>query len=249
MAEFLIRHGPNGSWEPGLLLVGLFTTLRAGFWTLLLSLLLGSIFGAIGSSRSLAARIPCQMYVNLARNTPPLVILFCIYFFAGNIIPLNGAENALREAPAWFQEIFSHIFASPSQMDRMIAAVIALGLYQGAYATEIVRSGLESVPRGQWDAAFALGFGKIDTLRMVIAPQAVRLMLPPLTSQGINTFKETALVSLISLPDLIFQSLEIMAISSMTFEIWIAAAAIYLVICSCCAFIGGMIEKKYSFNT
>lgn len=247
LGEFLLRRGEMGEWEPGLLLTGLFTTLRAGFWTLVFSLPLGVAVGCLGSGRGLPARLFCQIYVNLARNTPPLVLLFCVYFFAGNLLPLEAIQEALRQMSPWLKDIFSAIFAPLGQVDRMLAAVLALGLYQGAYVAEIARSGLESVPRGQRDAALALGFSPLAALRLVVLPQAARLILPPLTGQAITTFKDTALISLISLPDLVFQSLEIMAVSSMTFEIWIASALIYLLLGGFCAILGALAERKFAF--
>lgn len=245
--EFLIRIGKDGQWEPGLLLTGLFTTLRVGFWTFILSIIAGLLIGALAASKSWGAPFFCQIYVNLIRNTPPLIILFCVYFFAGNLLPIGILDDTLRHSAPWLKEVFGDFFAQPGQLDRMIAAVLALGCYQGAYVAEIIRGGIESVPKQQWDAALALGFSRIQALRLVIIPQAGRLMLPPLTSQCITTFKDTALASLISLPDLTFQSLEIMAVSNMTFEIWITTAIIYLIIGAFCAILGWFLERKYTY--
>ena len=139
-----------------------------------------------------------------------------------------------------------YVFASPDQMDRMLSALIALGMYQGAYIAEIVRAGIESVPRGQWDAALALGFPHWRALVAVILPQAARLMIPPLTGQATTTIKDSALVAMISLPDLTFQSLEAMAVSQLTFEIWIVCALLYLLLGLACAFVGKKLEKRYA---
>lgn len=244
LLEFAVRYDANGHLQPGLLLLGLFTTLRIGLWTLLFSLFLGGILGMIYARRPQSRSLPYIVYVNLARNTPPLVILFSVYFFAGNILPAAEIDSFVRHLPLFCQEFVTATFASPGQMDRMLAAILALGLYQGAYVAEIVRAGIESVDNGQWDAAHALGFGKFATLRLVILPQAARLMLPPMTGQAITTFKDSALASLISLPDLTFQCLEAMAISSMTFEIWIAGAVLYLLTGGICAIAGWLLEKK-----
>lgn len=135
-------------------------------------------------------------------------------------------------------------FAPPGQMDRMLAAVMALGLYEGAYVAEIVRGSVESVAPGQWDAARALGFSRRQSLRLVILPQAARIALPPLAGQTISTFKDSALASLISLPELTFQSLEVMAVSQMTFEIWISAGALYLLVGLACAALGRLLERR-----
>ena len=139
-------------------------------------------------------------------------------------------------------------FAPEGQLDRMVAAVLTLGVYEGAYVTEIVRGGIEGVPHGQWEASAALGFSRSQQLRLVIFPQAVRAILPPLVGQVITTFKESALASLISLPDLTFQALEVMAISRMTFEVWISAGAIYLLLGVLCARYGRWLETRETWK-
>lgn len=247
LEEFLLRRNKNGNLEPGLLLTGLFTTIRAGFWVFVFSLVLGLFLAAISTRKLWLSKFLCQIYINFIRNTPPLILLFCVYFFAGNILPVGWLEDFLRASPNWLRSGFANIFASPGQIDRMLAAVIALGCYQGAYVAEILRAGLESVPTQQWDAALALGFTRYQTLRLVILPQALKFILPPLTGQAITTFKDTALVSLISLPDLTFQSLEIMAISNMTFEIWISTALLYLGIGLVCALAGYFFERRFHY--
>lgn len=244
--EFIARKNSAGEWESGLLAKGFYTTMRVGFWSIIFSLALGGIVGVISARKSVLARWGCQIYVNLFRNTPPLVILFAVYFFAGNLFPVAAIENVVRSLPAPGRNFITIIFAAPGQMDRMLAAIVGLGLYQAAYVAEIVRGGIESVPQGQWDAARALGFSSWQSARMIILPQARRLIMPPLTGQAISSFKESALASLISVPDLTFQSLEIMAISGMTFEIWVTCGILYLIIGCACAFIGSCLEKRHS---
>lgn len=246
LEEFVITHNREGQPEAGLLLRGLFTTLRVGSWTFIFSLLAGGFLGILSTRR--AFRIPCASITNLVRNTPPLVILFAVYFFAGNLLPVAPLEDAIRILPPVAKTIFAWIVAPQGQLDRMMAAILALGAYQGAYVAEITRGAIASVPKGQWDASRALGFSRWATIRLVILPQAARSMLPPLTGQCISTFKDSALASLISLPDLTFQSLEIMAVSSMTCEIWISAAIIYLLVGAVCACLGNLLERKYSVH-
>ena len=215
LGEFLVRRGADGTWEAGLLLRGLGVTVRIGFWSMLLALL-----------------------------TAPPVLLFFLYFFAGNLLPVAALEDAVRHLPEALRAGVALGFAPPGQMDRMLAAVMALGLYEGAYVAEIVRGSVESVPPGQWDAARALGFSRRQSLRLVILPQAARIAMPPLAGQTISAFKDSALASLISLPELTFQSLEVMAVSQMTFEIWISAGALYLLIGLACAALGRWLERR-----
>lgn len=243
-ARFFCVSGPQGEWQAGLLLQGLFTTLRVGFWSFLLALIAGGAAGLYAVSKSFWDTLPYQIFINLLRNTPPLVILFCVYFLTGSVIPVSPMENAIRHLPPFMQEGIASLVAAPGQMDRMLAAVLALGLYQGAYVAEIVRGSMQGVGAGQWDAGLALGFGRLATLRLIILPQGLRLALAPLTGQCISTFKESALASLISLPDLTFQSLEIMAISGMTFEVWICAGLLYLLLGLACGWLGRLLELR-----
>ena len=244
LGEFLLRRGADGHWEAGLLLRGLGVTLRIGFWSMLLALVTGTPVGlASAHARGLSA-LPSRVWVTIIRNTPPLVLLFFLYFFAGNLLPVTALEDAVRQLPQALRAAVDVGFAPPGQMDRMLAAVLALGLYEGAYVAEIVRGGVESVPAGQWDAARALGFSRGQSLRLVILPQTARVVLPPLVGQTISTFKDSALASLISLPELTFQSLEVMAVSQMTFEIWISAGALYLLVGLACAGAGRWLERR-----
>lgn len=247
LEEFLVRRGANGQWEAGLLLLGLGVTLRIGFWSMVLALLTGVPVGLAGAHARGLAGVPSRVYVTIIRNTPPLVLIFFLYFFAGNLLPVTALEDAIRHLPEALRAGVDWGFAPPGQMDRMLAAVLALGLYEGAYVAEIVRGGVESVPAGQWDAARALGFSRGQSLRLVILPQAARVVLPPLVGQTISAFKDSALASLISLPELTFQSLEVMAVSQMTFEIWISAGALYLLVGLACAGLGRWLERRSDF--
>jgi polar amino acid transport system permease protein len=123
-----------------------------------------------------------------------------------------------------------------------IAAVLTLALYEGAYITEIVRSGIQSIERGQWEAAYALGLSKLDQLRFVILPQAVRRVIPPLTGQFISTIKDSAIVSVISVPELTFQGMELMAATFMTFEIWITVTVLYFLLTFSCSLLARRVE-------
>ena len=231
LADFLVRRTPGG-YEPGLLIRGL----------------IGGVLGALSAGKRGVAALPIQLFVNSVRNIPPLVLLFLLYFFAGNLLPVSDMEQALRSMPPFVRDAVAWGFAPEGQLDRMVAAVLTLGVYEGAYVTEIVRGGIEGVPHGQWEASAALGFSRSQQLRLVIFPQAVRAILPPLVGQVITTFKDSALASLISLPDLTFQALEVMAISRMTFEVWISAGAIYLLLGVLCARYGRWLETRETWK-
>lgn len=243
---YIISRDASGEWQAGMLVKGLFATLRLGIWSLLVALLSGGIVGALSARQRGISALPAALYVNLLRNTPPLVLLFLVYFFAGSFFtePFLQLEDSLEGMPDWFRTFCGTVFAPAGQLDRMAAAVLTLGLYSGAYVAEIVRGALEGVDRGQWDASASLGMNGRQQLCWVIVPQAFRLMVPPLTGQCISVFKETALASVISLPELTFQSLEVMAVSRLTFELWLATAALYLLISCFWAWLGRRLERR-----
>jgi len=246
MLPWLVTVDAEGGWQPGALTRGLIATLRLGLWAMLLALFSGGLVGCLSAGQRGLSALPATLYINLMRNTPPLVLLFLIFFFAGSFFtePLLRVSALISSLPEWAGELFSLLVAPPDQLDRMTAAVLTLGLYEGAYVAEIVRAGIESVPREQWEASAAQGMTPWQQHRYVIAPQALRLMLPPLTSQTISTFKDTTLASIISLPELTFQSLEVMAVSRMTFELWLTTAAVYLALSCVWSALGRWLEKR-----
>lgn len=244
--SFVVTEDEFGGMRPGMLLIGLFSTLRLGFWALLTALLSGGLIGALSARLRGFAALPATLYINVLRNTPPLVLLFLVYFFAGSFFaePFLDIEDSIASMPEWFRTGCAMFVAPPGQLDRMAAAVLTLGLYSGAYVAEIVRGAIEGVDRGQWDAAASLGMSEAQQMRWIIMPQAFRTMIPSLTGQCISVFKETTLASVISLPELTFQSLEVMAVSRMTFELWLATAALYLLISTLWAQLGRWLEGR-----
>lgn len=243
---YVAFRGDDGLWRCGMLAQGFFSTIRLGAWSLLVALLSGGIVGALSARQKGMASWPATFYVTVLRNTPPLVLLFLVYFFAGSFFtePFLRVEAKTATLPFWMQEAFRVCFAPPGQMDRMAAAVLTLGLYSGAYVAEIVRGALEAVHESQWDAAASLGMNERQQLCWIIAPQACRIMIPPLTGQCISVFKETALASVVSLPELTFQSLEAMAVSRMTYELWMLVAAMYLGISLFWSALGRYLERR-----
>ena len=237
-------------WAALVLLKGLFATLRLGFWSLLVALVTGGLVGALSARQRGLAALPAVLYITVLRNTPPLVLLFLVYFFAGSFFsePFLYLEDTVAAMPAWAQSLITALFAPQGQMDRMAAAVLTLGVYSGAYVAEIVRGALEAVDRTQWDASASLGMNPWQQMRWVIAPQAFRLMLPPLTGQCISVFKETALASAISLPELTFQSLEVMAVTRITYELWFITALLYLGLSLFWSRLGAWLEHRQKWR-
>jgi polar amino acid transport system permease protein len=169
-------------------------------------------------SHSFTARALARGYLELIRNTPLLIQLFFIYFVLAPVV----------------------------NMDAFTSAVLALSLFEGAYASEILRAGIVSIHKGQWEAAYSLGISTYHSYRYIILPQAFRRILPPLTSQGISLIKDSALVSTIAIYDLTMQGQAIVAETFLTFEIWFTVATIYLVITVSLSLLVQVMETKMS---
>ncbi len=206
----------HGRFIAGPLITGLGVTLKVSAAGLLLSSTFGLIAAICRLSNSFAARTIARVYVELIRNTPLLVQLFFIYFV---ISPVLG-------------------------ISRFLSAVLALSLFEGAYASEIIRAGIVAVAKGQWEAAYSIGLGNYRTYRHVILPQAIRHMLPPLVSQAVSLIKDSALVSTIAIYDLTMKGQEIIAETYLVFELWFTIAAIYLLLTVTLSLVTRKMEKK-----
>ncbi len=218
-------------WVPGLVTQGLLTTIRLSFWTMILATVVGTLMGLARCGKALFPRMAARTYVELVRNVPPLVMIFIFYFFlADQLMTVLGVDAFLRGLPPWAQSILGWAAAPIDRMPNFLAALITLGVYEGAYIAEHVRSGVQSVERGQHEAAYALGLSSRQQMRHVIFPQALSRIVPPLAGQFIATIKDTAIVSVISVQELTFQGLELMASTYMTFEIMITITVLYLVL-------------------
>jgi polar amino acid transport system permease protein len=114
-------------------------------------------------------------------------------------------------------------------LSAFLSALMTLALFEGAYITEIVRAGIQSIEKDQWDASYALGMSRWQTIRHIILPQAVQRILPPLAGQFISTIKDSAIVSVISIQELTFQGMELMSSTYLTFEVWITITFLYLI--------------------
>lgn len=235
--QYFLRYDAEiKNWVPNILLQGFFTTIRLSIWATIFATLIGAAMGLFRVSRSLFRRLIGGTYVGLIRNLPPLVIIFIFYFFVGDqILPLLGVEEFIRNSSEGTQAVFAVFFAPPSLFTAFLSALITLSLFEGAYITEIVRAGIQSIEKGQWEASAALGFSRWQQMRYVVLPQAVQRILPPLAGQFISTIKDSAIVSVISIQELTFQGMELMASTYLTFEIWITITIMYLMLTLSCS--------------
>jgi arginine/lysine/histidine/glutamine transport system substrate-binding/permease protein len=169
----------------------------------------GSLLGIARLSTIAPLRWATRAYIDFFRGTPLLVQIFMIYF----------------GIPALMQS-----FGINFNLGRLTASVIALSLNSSAYIAEIVRAGIQSIDIGQSEAAQSLGLGRVETMRYVIFPQALRRMLPPLGNEFITLLKDTSLVAVIGFEELFQQGRLIVANNYRAFEIYAAVALIYLVL-------------------
>lgn len=244
--QYLFRFDDEGGgWVPNLLIQGLMTTIRLSFWSLVLALPVGLVAGLLRISLHLFNRMLGGWYVNLFRNMPPLVlILICYYFISDQILPQLGLTDLLHAAPQSVQQLAGLFLAPVDQLEVFLAAVATLALYEGAYIAEIVRAGIGSIESGQWQAGQALGMRRWQVLLHIVLPQAYRRMIPPLAGQFISTIKDSAIVSVISLQELTFQGMELMAATYLTFEVWISVAVLYFLLTYACSWLAGVLEQR-----
>jgi len=229
--QYLFRYDvESGKWVSNYLIHGLLTTLRLSLWGTLLAIILGTVMGLLRVSKSLFHRMIARSYVELMRNLPPLVIIFIFYFFISDqIMPIIGLDDFLRSSSPATQRLFEVLFSPPRFASAFISALFTLAIFEGAYITEIVRAGIESVEKGQWEASHTLGLSKYQSMRHIILPQAMQRLLPALAGQFISLIKDSAIVSVISIQELSYQGTQLMASTYLTIEIWITITALYLV--------------------
>jgi len=230
--RFLVRRdAETGRPVANFLLIGLITTLKLSIWASLLSLIAGFVMGLFRTSKNLFLQLVGRTYVELIRNLPPLVLIYIFYFFVvDQIMPLLGVETFIRTRPENVKAILAILFAQESLFVQFISGVFTIAFFEGAYITEIVRSGIESIERGQSEAAYSLGLSWFDKMRFIILPQAVRRVLPPLANEFINTIKYSSLASVVSIQELTYMGKQVQVATRFIFEPWITVAVMYLIL-------------------
>lgn len=243
---YLLRFDvENSTWHLNVLTQGLVTTIKLSIWGTLLAATLGLWMGLMRTSTRLFNRLVGQSYVELIRNIPPLVLILIFYFFVSDqILPLLGVEEYFRKNASEPSSWLALLFTQPNLITPFLSGVITIGLFQGAYITEIVRAGIQTIDTGQWEASSALGLNRLQQMRLIILPQATRVILPPLANEFINTIKYSSIVSIISIQELTFQGRQVMASTQVTIEVWITITAMYLILCSSLSLVVNWLEKR-----
>lgn len=244
--QFLFRYdAESGQWVSNILMWGLYNTLRLSVWGILLATIFGAVMGIARSGDILFFRMMGATYVESMRNLPPLVIIYIVYFFIGDqVMPGLGLDGYLEAGPAWVRNIAEFCFAKPQFINAFFSALLTLAIFEGAYIAEIVRAGIQSINRGQREAASALGMSWRQRMHHVILPQAFRRILPPLAGQFISLIKDSSIVSVISIQELTFQGTELMTGTLLTMEIWITVTLLYLMLTLPCSLLVDRLERR-----
>ena len=207
---------------------GAWTTLALGLLSWTIALGLGTVLGVL---RTLPGRFWSGLavaYVDLFRSVPLLVQLFIWYFVLPDLLP-HG--DAIKRLPPWLQQSG--------------AAILCLGTFTAARVCEQVRSGIDALPRDQKNAGLALGLTRAQTYRYVLLPMSFRLLLPPLTSEFLNVFKNSAVVSTIGLLDLAAQGRQLLDYTAQPYESFIAVTLLYLVINAAVMVLMRWVEQRW----
>ena len=184
------------------LLDGFLVMIRIGFTSIVFGLLGGLFLALVKLYAPRPGKALAQIYIDVYRSIPLLVYLFIVYY----ALPFVG----IRLSAFW-------------------ATTVALGMVSSAYAAEIFRAGIEAVPKGQFEASSALGLGFVDTMRDVVLPQAIKIVIPPMTGNCVNVLKDTALASVVALPELLKQAMQAQALAANPTPL-IGAAGLYLLL-------------------
>ncbi len=199
-------------WKPGLLIIGLWITLKLSLIASILGIIIGVAGGLCRISANPALKWTVIVYVELIRGSPLLVQILIWYFVLGTVInDLLAAYGLGRIHAHWY-------------------AVASLACFSGAYVTEIVRAGIQSIHRGQAEASRSLGMTYAQSMWHIILPQALRRILPPLAGQFISLIKDSSLLGIIAIRELTKATREAVASSLQPFELYLLCAGLYLVL-------------------
>jgi polar amino acid transport system permease protein len=204
--------GSYREWRTGILLLGLWMTLKVSLIAIFVGIFIGLVAGICRISSNPALRWAAITYVELIRGSPLLVQIFIWYFVLGTLINTLLAQRGFSQIPPlWF-------------------GVTSLAFFAGAYVAEIVRAGIQSIHRGQMEAARSLGMSYPQAMRHIILPQAFRRILPPLAGQFISLIKDSSLLGIIAIRELTKATREVVTTSLQPFELFFMCALLYLIL-------------------
>lgn len=194
-----------------------FYTVKISVGALILAVVLGIIFGVMSSSQQPILKKIANIYVQFFQNTPLLIQIFFVYFG----LPLFGIV-----------------------LNVGTIGVLCVGIYHGAYVSEVIRSGILAVPKGQSEAALSQGLSYFETMKDIVLPQAWRIFLPPFTNQVVSLIKNTSLVALVAGPDIMFMANSWSGYNLYYGPAFIFAGILYFILCFPLAKLASYLEKK-----
>lgn len=212
--------GSTSHWRAGPLIVGLWTTLWLSAAASVFGLFIGLITGLSRISSNATLRQLSIFYIEIIRGTPLLVQIFIFYFFLGTVLDIS----------------------------RIVAGISALAIFAGAYVAEIIRAGIQSISKGQMEAARSLGMNVPQAMIHIILPQAFKRILPPLAGQFISLIKDSSLVSVIAITDLTKSGREVITSTFATFEIWFIVAFLYLILTLSLSQVIAWVERRLAVS-
>ena len=207
-----------------LLLEAMGQTLIMAFYSLIFASIIGLIFGMLSVLKSKVCNVIAQVFVDIIRGVPMIVLAFFVFF---------GVPYALKN--------FLH---STFTFTALQAGIICLSLNCGAYMSEIIRAGIQSVDVGQMEAARSLGIPYWKSMQKVVLPQAIRTMIPSIINQFIITLKDTSILSVIGFPELVNAAKNVIAINFKSFQVWLIVGVIYLIVITILSKVAKALERR-----
>lgn len=193
---------------PDYYIPGFFMTLKISIVGLLTALCLGIIFGLLSTAKLKPFQIISRIYVEFIQNTPLALQVMCYY----SVLPMLFSCSAFR-------------------IPKFVLGVIGVGVYHGAYISEVIRTGIEAIPNGQSEAASSQGFSYIQTMRHIILPQTVKIIMPPLANQALNLVKNTSILAMVAGMDLMYFTDSWGADRGYFAQAYFTSAVLYFIIC------------------
>ena len=204
---------------------GFFVTLQVVAYGLLLALVLGTVLGVFSTTRSRVLRAISRVYVEFYQNTPLPVQVVFMYLMGPQLLQLiSGAPT-------------------PVPIPSVVLGFVGVGLYHAAYVSEVIRTGIESVPRGQMEAALSQGFSRVQAYIYIILPQTIKVVLPPLCNQALNLVKNSSVLALVAGGDLMYRSNSFVGTYGYL-QGYILACVMYFIICFPLAMLVQYLERR-----
>lgn len=221
MFIIITKFGPT-------LLEAMGKTLTMAFYSLIFASIIGLFFGVLAVVKSKICNIISQVFVDIIRGVPMIVLAYFVFFgipyACKNMLGFNLTLSALE------------------------AGIICLSLNCGAYMAEIIRGGIQAVPKGQMEAARSLGLPYLTSMRQIILPQAIRTMIPSIINQFIITLKDTSILSIIGFPELVNSAKGVVALTFKSFQVWAIVGIMYLIIITILSKLAKVLERRLSYD-